>query len=210
MMPSATRAASMTSGGSVEPCVLKVVRPMPCTSRSRPSLNFSLARSSTASVAFVISGPMPSPGRTSIFTASLRHRWFGEGAIVTSAFRQPRSWTRVYEGFEQFEIQTSDPEVKIVGRVGGKGPAVLLLHGNPLTHVHWHLVAPRLARDFTVVATDLRGYGDSGKPRGREDHGNYSFRRMAQDQVDVMQHLGFGQFCVAGHDRGARTAHRMA
>lgn len=116
----------------------------------------------------------------------------------------------MYEGFERFEIQTSDPEVKIVGRVGGKGPAVLLLHGNPLTHVHWHLVAPRLARNFTVVATDLRGYGDSGKPRGREDHGNYSFRRMAQDQVDVMQHLGFGQFCVAGHDRGARTAHRMA
>jgi haloacetate dehalogenase len=116
----------------------------------------------------------------------------------------------MYEGFKRFEIQTSDPEVKIVGRVGGKGPAVLLLHGNPLTHVHWHLVAPRLAQDFTVVATDLRGYGDSGKPRGRDDHSNYSFRRMAQDQVDVMQHLGFGQFLVAGHDRGARTAHRMA
>lgn len=116
----------------------------------------------------------------------------------------------MYEGFKRFEIQTSDPEVKITGRVGGKGPAVLLIHGNPLTHVHWHLVAPRLARDFTVVATDLRGYGDSGKPRGREDHANYSFRRMAQDQVDVMRHLGFGEFFVAGHDRGARTAHRMA
>lgn len=116
----------------------------------------------------------------------------------------------MYEGFKRLEIQTSDPEVKIVGRVGGKGPAVLLLHGNPLTHVHWHLVAPRLARDFTVVATDLRGYGDSGKPRGRDDHSNYSFRRMAQDQVDVMQHLGFREFFVAGHDRGARTAHRMA
>ena len=116
----------------------------------------------------------------------------------------------MYEGFKRFEIQTSDPGAKIVGRVGGKGPAVLLLHGNPLTHAHWHLVAPRLARDFTVVATDLRGYGDSGKPRGRDDHSNYSFRRMAQDQVDVMQHLGFKQFSVAGHDRGARTAHRMA
>ncbi len=116
----------------------------------------------------------------------------------------------MYEGFRRFEIQTSDPEVKIVGRMGGKGPAVLLLHGNPLTHVHWHLVAPRLARDFTVVATDLRGYGDSGKPRGREDHANYSFRRMAQDQLDVMDHLGFGRFCVAGHDRGGRTALRMA
>lgn len=116
----------------------------------------------------------------------------------------------MYEGFKRFEIQTTDPGVKIVGRVGGKGPAVLLLHGNPLTHVHWHLVAPRLAQDFTVVAADLRGYGDSGKPRGREDHANYSFRRMAQDQVDVMRHLGFGEFFVAGHDRGARTAHRMA
>jgi haloacetate dehalogenase len=116
----------------------------------------------------------------------------------------------MYEGFERFEIQTSDPEVKIVGRVGGRGPAVLLLHGNPLTHAHWHLVAPRLAKDFTVVATDLRGYGDSGKPRGKPDHSNYSFRRMAQDQVDVMQHLGFDQFFVAGHDRGARTAFRMA
>ncbi len=116
----------------------------------------------------------------------------------------------MYEGFKKIEIQTSDPEVKIVGRVGGKGPAVLLLHGNPLTHVHWHLVAPRLAKDFTVVATDLRGYGDSGKPRGREDHSNYSFRRMAQDQVDVMAHLGFKQFFVAGHDRGGRTAYRMA
>jgi haloacetate dehalogenase len=116
----------------------------------------------------------------------------------------------MFEGFKRFEIQTSDPEVKIVGRVGGKGPAVLLIHGNPLTHVHWHLVAPRLARDFTVVATDLRGYGDSGKPRGKEDHSNYSFRRMGQDQVDVMAHLGFRQFMVAGHDRGARTAFRMA
>ncbi|MBI1964641.1 MAG: alpha/beta hydrolase [Betaproteobacteria bacterium] len=116
----------------------------------------------------------------------------------------------MYEGFKRFEIQTSDPEVKIAGRVGGKGPPALLLHGNPLTHVHWHLVAPRLAQDFTVVATDLRGYGDSGKPRGKPDHGNYSFRRMAQDQVDVMAHLGFKQFFVAGHDRGARTAHRMA
>ena len=115
----------------------------------------------------------------------------------------------MYEGFRKIEVQTSDPEVKIVGRVGGRGPAVLLLHGNPLTHVHWHLVAPRLAQDYTVVATDLRGYGDSGKPRGKEDHSNYSFRRMAQDQVDVMAHLGFKEFYVAGHDRGARTAHRM-
>ncbi len=116
----------------------------------------------------------------------------------------------MYENFERFEIQTTDPEVKIVGRRGGKGPPLLLLHGNPLSHLSWHNVAPRLARDFSVVVTDLRGYGESSKPPGRSDHGNYTFRRMAQDQVDVMARLGFPKFAVAGHDRGGRTAHRMA
>ena len=116
----------------------------------------------------------------------------------------------MYEGFRKIEVQTSDPQVKITGRVGGKGPALLLLHGNPLTHVTWHLVAPWLARDFTVVATDLRGYGDSSKPKGLPDHSNYTFRRMGQDQVDVMEHLGFREFMIAGHDRGARVGHRLA
>lgn len=116
----------------------------------------------------------------------------------------------MFEGFKHVQIQTGDPEVKINLRYGGNGPPILLIHGNPLTHVHWHLVAPRLAQDFTVVVTDLRGYGDSDKPRGKPDHSNYSFRRMGQDQIDVMQHLGFDRFCVAGHDRGARTAFRMA
>ena len=92
----------------------------------------------------------------------------------------------MFEGFEHTQVQTSDAEVTINLRYGGNGPPVLLLHGNPLTHVHWHLVAPRLAEHFTVVAADLRGYGDSSKPRGAEDHANYSFRRMAQDQVEVM------------------------
>ena len=116
----------------------------------------------------------------------------------------------MFEGFKHIQVQTSDPEVNINLRYGGNGPPILLIHGNPLTHAHWHLVAPRLARDFTVVATDLRGYGDSSKPRGREDHANYSFRRMAQDNVEVMKHLGFDRFCVAGHDRGGRAAFRMA
>jgi haloacetate dehalogenase len=116
----------------------------------------------------------------------------------------------MYEGFRRFDLATSDPEVTIRGVVGGSGPPLLLLHGNPLTHIHWRLVAPRLAEEFTVVATDLRGYGDSGKPRGLPDHSNYSFRRMGQDQVDVMRALGFERFMVAGHDRGARTACRMA
>lgn len=116
----------------------------------------------------------------------------------------------MFESFRRFDVQTSDPQVRIHGVVGGKGEPVLLLHGNPLTHVHWHLVAPRLAERFTIVATDLRGYGDSSKPRGLSDHSNYSFRRMAQDQIEVMSHLGFEKFSVAGHDRGARTAYRMA
>src|SRR5688500_10832719 len=132
------------------------------------------------------------------------------GALVLRyALFSQRTHT-MFEGFKHSQIQTSDPEVKINLRCGGSGPGVLLIHGNPLTHVHWHLVAPRLAKDFTVVVTDLRGYGDSGKPRGREDHSNYSFRRMALDQVEVMAHLGFDEFFVAGHDRGARAAHRMA
>ena len=116
----------------------------------------------------------------------------------------------MFEGFKHAQLQTSDPEVKINLRYGGKGPAVLLLHGNPLTLVTWYLIAPRLAREFTVVCADLRGYGDSSKPRGKPDHTNYSFRRMAQDQVEVMEQLGFGQFMVAGHDRGARVGYRMA
>ncbi|MBC7779571.1 MAG: alpha/beta hydrolase [Proteobacteria bacterium] len=116
----------------------------------------------------------------------------------------------MFEGFTHTQIQTSDPDCRINLRHGGKGPAVLLLHGNPLTHVTWHLIAPRLAERYTVVCTDLRGYGDSDKPRGLPDHTNYSFRRMAQDQVDVMKSLGFDEFMVVGHDRGARTAHRMA
>jgi haloacetate dehalogenase len=111
---------------------------------------------------------------------------------------------------EPFVLPTTDTGVNIVGRKRGSGPPLLLLHGNPLTQMSWDRIAPRLADDFTVVTTDLRGYGDSDKPRGLSDHSNYSFRRMAQDQVDVMRQLGFEHFAVAGHDRGARTAFRMA
>lgn len=114
------------------------------------------------------------------------------------------------EGFEDFDIQTSDPQVRIRGKRGGKGPPLLLLHGNPLSHRSWYNVGPALAREYTVVMCDLRGYGESSKPRGLPDHSNYSFRRMAQDNVDVMAHFGFSRFFVAGHDRGARVTHRMA
>jgi haloacetate dehalogenase len=93
---------------------------------------------------------------------------------------------------------------------GGAGPPVLLLHGYPQTHVMWHRVAPRLAERFTVVCPDLRGYGDSAKPPGGGDHGAYSKRTMARDQLEVMRALGCERFAVAAHDRGARVALRMA
>lgn len=109
-----------------------------------------------------------------------------------------------------FRIPTSDPGVEIVGRIRGDGPPLLLLHGNPLTQKSWDRIAPALATRFTVVTTDLRGYGDSSKPVGLPNHENYSFRRMALDQVEVMAYLGFAQFALAGHDRGARTAFRLA
>ena len=114
----------------------------------------------------------------------------------------------MFENFRTFDLATSGATIH--GRIGGKGPPLLLLHGNPLTHVMWHKIAPRLAEEFTVVATDLRGYGDSSKPEGGERSIGYSFRTMAQDQVEVMKQLGFERFLVAGHDRGGRVAHRMA
>lgn len=115
---------------------------------------------------------------------------------------------RMFPGFEVRDFDTNG--VRIHGRVGGSGPPLLLLHGNPLTHVMWHKIAPRLAERFTVVATDLRGYGDSAKPPGGEKSIGYSFRTMAVDQVEVMKQLGFSRWRVAGHDRGGRVAHRMA
>jgi haloacetate dehalogenase len=92
----------------------------------------------------------------------------------------------------------------------GAGPPLLLLHGYPQTHAMWHLVAPRLAESFTVVAPDLRGYGDSDKPPGDDAHERYSKRAMAADAVAAMRSLGFERFAVVGHDRGARVTHRMA
>jgi haloacetate dehalogenase len=114
----------------------------------------------------------------------------------------------VFDGFEIRDVEGQGALIHL--RIGGSGPPLLLLHGNPLTHVSWHKVAPQLAQRFTVVATDLRGYGDSSKPAGGEDHAGYSFRAMAQDQLEVMRRLGFARFNVCGHDRGARVAHRMA
>jgi len=111
------------------------------------------------------------------------------------------------DGFKRSDVKTKG--ARIVTVVGGSGPPLLLMHGNPFNHLSWHKVAPPLAREFTVVCTDLRGYGDSEKPPGGKDHSGYSFRAMAQDQVEVMAALGFDKFYAAGHDRGARVLHRM-
>jgi haloacetate dehalogenase len=113
----------------------------------------------------------------------------------------------LFPGFEAHRVRTSGAEIQCV--VGGSGPPLLLLHGYPQTHAMWHRIAPRLALRYTVVCSDLRGYGDSSKPDGGVDHVDYSKRAMAADQVEVMRALGFARFRLAGHDRGGRVAHRL-
>ncbi|HJR71345.1 MAG TPA: alpha/beta hydrolase [Gammaproteobacteria bacterium] len=130
-----------------------------------------------------------------------------EGAQAQQAAPAPAPLS--IPGFTAERIATSGG-VTINAVKGGNGPPLLLLHGAPLTFYTWRDVAPALAENFTVVASDLRGYGDSDKPQGLPDHSNYSKRAMAQDQVDVMKHFGFDRFAVVGQDRGGRVAHRMA
>jgi haloacetate dehalogenase len=112
-------------------------------------------------------------------------------------------------GFTARDIDTGATQTHLVE--AGDGPPVLLLHGHPQTHLTWYKVAPRLVEaGYHVVAADLRGYGQSGKPEGGENHVNYSKRAMAADPVEAMARLGFSRFAVVGHDRGGRVAHRMA
>jgi haloacetate dehalogenase len=113
----------------------------------------------------------------------------------------------MFEGFARRTITTAGASINVV--TAGTGSPVLLLHGYPETHTMWHKVAPRLVEDFTIVAPDLRGYGDSSKPADGENHFGHSKRATAQDQVEIMQQLGFTTFAVVGHDRGARVAHRL-
>ncbi|GAB2719125.1 alpha/beta fold hydrolase [Comamonas sediminis] len=113
----------------------------------------------------------------------------------------------MFERFDTRDVAVNDTVIRC--RVGGSGPALLLLHGHPQTHVMWHRVAPALAETFTVVCADLRGYGDSARPGASLHHAAYSKRTMAQDMVDLMTSLGFQQFRLAAHDRGARVAHRL-
>lgn len=115
----------------------------------------------------------------------------------------------MFSGFSRRRILCAG-DVEIHTVVGGAGPPLLLLHGCPQTSAMWQQVAPRLAQHFSVVVTDLRGYGSSSHPIGHADHSNYAFRSMANDQVQVMEALGFPRFRIAGHDRGGRVAHRLA
>jgi haloacetate dehalogenase len=119
----------------------------------------------------------------------------------------PDTTSRLFPGFASTSIVTDGATIRVL--TGGSGPPLLLLHGHPQTHVIWHKLACELAKEFSVVIPDLRGYGDSGKPPGGARHVNYSFRAMALDQIQTMHHLGHDNFFVAGHDRGARVAHRL-
>jgi len=125
-----------------------------------------------------------------------------------SAVEPQASGNDFFPGFKHDQIKTSGATINVV--YGGKGSPVLFLHGIPETHLLWRKVAPALSQDCTMVIADLRGYGDSSKPPGGTDHFGYSKRAMAQDQVEVMGHLGFRNFTLVGHDRGGRVAHRLA
>ena len=138
--------------------------------------------------------------------------WLAAGTAIGTrtavAQEQTADTTRFFPGFKQSKVQTSGAAINVLK--GGSGPPLLLLHGAPQSHISWRLVAPELAKHYTVIATDLRGYGDSSTPEGGENYANYSKRAMALDQVEVMREFGFKRFPVIGHDRGGRVAHRMA
>ncbi|MGD1211563.1 MAG: alpha/beta hydrolase [Candidatus Acidiferrales bacterium] len=131
-----------------------------------------------------------------------------DGARASSKQAPVSKSAAFFTGFGQRTAETSGASINYV--IGGSGRPVLLLHGYPQNHLMWRKVAPELARNYTVVVPDLRGYGDSSKPAGSSDHSTYSKRAMVQDQVELMQQLGFSKFAVVGHDRGGRVAHRMA
>jgi haloacetate dehalogenase len=137
-----------------------------------------------------------------VVTPELRQGHDSDGGVTRGYGRA------VIAGFEALDVVVNG--VRIHAERGGDGPPVLLLHGFPQSHVMWHRIAPELAREHTVVAGDLRGYGDSGRPDAGADHTGYSFRAMAADQVGLMAALGHERFAVVGHDRGARVTHRMA
>jgi haloacetate dehalogenase len=130
------------------------------------------------------------------------------GAQTTSASSEPPCMHFFPSGFRNERIKTSGAEINAV--IGGSGPPVLLFHGAPQSVITWRLIAPDLAKDFTIVMCDLRGYGDSSKPEDQPKHASQSKRPMALDGVEVMEHLGYRQFLMVGHDRGGRVGRGMA
>src|ERR1700689_5379067 len=127
---------------------------------------------------------------------------------TTAASEQPPCMGFFPAGFRNEKVKTSGAEINAV--IGGSGPPVLLFHGAPQSVITWRFIAPDLAKDFTLVMCDLRGYGDSSRPEDKPDHSSQSKRPMALDGVEVMQHLGYNQFRMVGHDRGGRVGRRMA
>jgi haloacetate dehalogenase len=151
--------------------------------------------------------------RRHLMSIALTTGALGSAMLPTGAFAQENNVVttsalpKLLPGFQQRRIKTSGAEINAL--VKGEGPPLLLLHGHPQTVACWHKVAPKLAERFTVVLTDLRGYGDSSKPDGGKDNIAYSKREMARDQVEVMRALGFDRFHAVGHDRGGRVLHRL-
>ena len=131
-----------------------------------------------------------------------------ETSTTGNAPKEP-AWKRLFPpSFRNERIKTSGAEINAV--IGGSGPPVLMFHGAPQSLITWRLIAPDLAKDYTLVMCDLRGYGDSSKPPGGGDHSEYSKRPMSLDGVEVMKHLGYNQFRMVGHDRRGRVGRRMA
>lgn len=114
----------------------------------------------------------------------------------------------ILPNFSWYDVDVGATRIRTA--IGGSGPPLLLLHGHPQNHLTWYKVAPELARNFTIIAPDLRGYGDSGKPHSDPEHYNYSKRAMSADQIHLMRMLGFERFSMVGHDRGARVGYRLA
>jgi haloacetate dehalogenase len=129
-------------------------------------------------------------------------------SLETAEAQDAGADARLFPGFQVSKVQTSGATIHVVS--GGQGPPLLLLHGAPQSHATWYKIAPDLAKDYTLIIADLRGYGDSSKPDGGKNHENYSKRAMALDGVEVMKHFGYDKFALIGHDRGGRVGHRMA
>src|SRR5579862_1618575 len=151
---------------------------------------------------------------TSAFATPATAQTNGIVATATEADyrRDPTRWGSAdmaanFPGFKHLDMCTSGAVIRL--RHGGSGPPLLLVHGNPLNHTSWYKVAPKLAEQYHVILPDLRGYGDSSLPEPGPNNINFSFREMARDLVEVMEQLGYQRFMIAGHDRGARTTHRL-